>query len=226
MSLRPLLKTFGLALLLGACSDAQIVDPLSDVPDNASLIRAAEVAGAVRVTFPQPDPGLPAYARAFPGLNQFFHNGEWLAIPFYRAPVAIPADFNLMTFFHFPGPTGPGAFATPILIKGFYLIESDAPRGTFPKLVIATGDSVPVWFVRWSVYQTAMSDGVVTIGDVIAMNPLRGIATTFNETVKPRIPDHLVVITASGKLADGRTFDFHVTHVGDVSRALRINFGR
>ncbi len=226
MSIRPLLKTLGLALLLGACTDTQIVDPRSDVPETAAQIRAADGAGMVRVKFPEADPGIPAYARAFPGLNQFFHNGEWLAIPFYRAPSAIPQDFNLMGFFHFPGPNGPGAFATPILIKGFFLIESDAPRGTFPKLAIATGDAVPIWFVRWSAYQAAMSDGVVTIGDVIAMNPLRGIATKFKETVKPRIPGHLVVISASGKLADGRTFDFHVTHVGDVSRALRINFGR
>ena len=71
-----------------------------------------------------------------------------------------------------------------------------------------------------------MADGVVTIGDVNAMQPLRGIATTFNETLKPRTGDHLTVITANGRLADGRTFDFHVTHVGDVSRALRINFGQ
>jgi len=230
MSVRPSIRTLGLALLLGACTAPQIVAPLPDVPDTAPRIRAADRAGMVRVQFPESDPGIPAYARAFPGLNQFFQNGEWLAIPFYRAPSAIPADFNLMEFFHFPGPNGPGAFATPILIKGFYLIEPDAPRGTFPKVAIATGDAVPIWFVRWSAYQAAMSDGVVTIGDVIAMNPLRGIATKFNEVVKPRITDrpndHLVVISASGKLADGRTFKFHVTHVGDVSKALRITFGR
>ncbi len=226
MSVRPLLSTLGVALLLGACSESQIADPLFDVPDTPTLIRQAEAAGLVRVTVPQPDPGVPAYARAFPGANQFFHNGEWLAIPFYRAPSAIPTDFNLMTFFHFPGPTGPGAFATPILIKGFYFIEPNAPLGTFPVLAVSTGDAVPIWFVRWSDYKSAMADNVVTIGDVIAMQPLRGIATTFTETLKPRLNDHLTVITASGKLADGRTFDFHVTHVGDVSRALRINFGR
>jgi hypothetical protein len=226
MCVRPLLRTLGLAFLLVACGGSQNDDTLSDVPDTATLIRAAETAGLMRVTVPQPDPGIPAYARAFPGEKQFFHNGEWLAIPFYRAPSAIPADFNLMTFFHFPGPGGPGAFATPILIRGFYFIEPNAPLGTFPVLAVSTGDAVPIWFVRWSAYQTAMADGVVTIGDVNAMQPLRGIATTFNETLKPRTGDHLTVITANGRLADGRTFDFHVTHVGDVSRALRINFGQ
>ena len=226
MSIRPRLVALSLALTLAACSDTQIADPLAGVPDTETLIRSAEAAGMVRITVPNPDPGLPAYARAFPGANQFFHNREWLAIPFYRAPSAIPANFNLLEFFHFPGPGGPGAFATPILIKGFYMIEPNAPLGTFPVLAVSTGDSVPIWFVKWSDYQAAMADNVVTIGDVIAMRPLRGIATRFNETLKPRLDDHLTIITASGKLDDGRTFEFHVTHVGDSSRALRIIFGR
>ena len=226
MPFRPLVTTLSLTFMLAACSNSNIADPLDGVPDTETLIRSAEASGMVRITVPNPDPGLPAYARAFPGANQFFHNGEWLAIPFYRAPAAIPADFNLLEFFHFPGPNGPGAFATPILIKGFYLIEPNAPRGTFPLLAVSTGDAVPIWFVRWSDYRAAMADNVVTIGDVIAMRPLRGIATKFNETLKPRLDDHLTIITASGKLDDGRTFEFHVTHVGDTSRTLRIAFGR
>ncbi len=214
----------GLTLVLSACNENRIADPLSDVPDTETLIRSAESAGLVRVTVPDPDPGIPAYARAFPGANQFFHDGVWLAIPFYRAPSAIPADFNLLEFFHFPGPNGPGAFGTPILIEGFYFIEPNAPLGTFPTLAVSTGDSVPIWFVRWSDYQAAMADNVITIGDVVAMQPLRGIATQFKETLKPRLDDHLTVITASGVLDDGRTFEFHVTHVGDTTRALRITF--
>ena len=226
MPFRPLVTTLSLRFMLAACNDSTIANPLDGVPDTETLIRSAEASGMVRITVPDPDPGLPACARAFPGANQFFHNGEWLAIPFYRAPAAIPADFNLLEFFHFPGANGPGAFATPILIKGFYLIEPNAPRGTFPLLAVSTGDAVPIWFVRWSDYRAAMADNVVTIGDVIAMRPLRGIATKFNETLKPRLDDHLTIITASGKLDDGRTFEFHVTHVGDTSRTLRIAFGR
>jgi len=230
MSAHRLITTLGLAIGvtigLSACTNTTTPDPLSGVPSTEALVRTAEAAGMVRITVPNPDPGLPAYARAFPGKNQFFHNGEWLAIPFYRSPSAIPANFNLLDFFHFPGPNGPGAFATPILIKGFYMIEPNAPVGTFPLLAVSTGDAVPIWFVRWSDYRAAMTDNVVTIGDVIAMRPLRGIATTFNETLKPRTDDHLTIITANGKLDDGRTFEFHVTHVGDTSRALRITFGR
>ena len=118
------------------------------------------------------------------------------------------ADFNLLEFFHFPGPDGPGAFATPILIKGFLSSSlmhpsahsrcSPSPRATPCRSgSCARAD-----------YRAAMADNVVTIGDVIAMQPLRGIATKFNETLKPRTDDHLTIITASGKLDDGRTFDF------------------
>ncbi len=214
------------ALALTACGDAKVAEPTFDIPDTAAMVRAAEQAGMTRVTVPDPDPGIPAYARAWPGLNQFFHDGEWLAIPFYRAPSAIPANFNMLEFFHFPGPGGPGAFAAPTLLKGFFLIEPNAQLGTFPLISVTTGDAIPVWFVRWSDYQAAMADNVVTIGEIQAMQPLRGIANKFNETLKPRVDDHLVVITAAGTLEDGRKFDFHVTHIGDSIRSIRIAFKR
>jgi hypothetical protein len=229
--IRPLASVVPLALALAlgvsACQGSRVADPpMEDLIDSEALIRSEQAAGMVRVTFPDPDPGIPAYARAFPGLDQFFRDGEWLAIPFYRSPEAIPADFNLLDFFHFPGPNGPGAFGTPLLTEGFYFVEAGAPQGTFPTLSISTGDAVPFWFVKWVDYQAAMSDGIVTIGEVRAMSPLRGTARQFAETLKPRPESHLVVISARGRLADGRSFDFHVTHIGDVTRAVRIRFGR
>lgn len=226
MSRTTLLATVCLLGSLVACSDNQVANPLSDVPTAAQLIKEAENMGMVRVTVPDPDPGIPAYARAFPGLNQFFHDGEWLAIPFYRSPDDVPADFNLLDFFHFPGPGGPGAFATPILTSGFYMIEPNAPLGTFPLVAISTGTDVPIWFVKWADYQEAMKDSEVTIAELRAMNPLIGTASTFSETLKPRVENHLVVINAKGMLEDGRTFSLHVTHVGDTLRAIRIKFGR
>jgi len=226
MSRHALLATACLFGALAACSESQLADPQSDVPTAEQLVKQAVDMGMIRITVPDPDPGIPAYARAFPGLNQFFHDGDWLAIPFYRNPDAIPADFNLLDFFHFPGAGGPGAFATPILTRGFHMIEPNAPIGTFPMVAISSGTSVPVWFVKWSAYQPAMADNVVNIAELRAMNPLKGVASTFSETLKPRVDAHLVVINAKGALADGRTFDLHVTHVGDTLRAIRIKFGR
>ncbi len=219
--------TCTLGFTLAGCS----ADPVSEsTPDFAAeteaLVQFARSAGMTRVTFPDPDPGIPAYARAFPGLNQFFVDGEWLAIPFYRSPDAIPADFNLLDFFHFPDATGPGAFGTPLLTRGFYFVEAGAPLGTFPTLSVSTGDAVPMWFVKWADYQAAMLDGTVTIGEVQAMSPLKGVASRFNETLKPRMDDHLVVISAQGTLEDGRRFQFHVTHLDDTTRSVRIRFLR
>lgn len=228
MSIRPafvLACTVAVATL-AACVDSNPAEPSLEHPDHSVLIRAAQDAGLTRVTFPDPDPGIPAYARAFPGLNQFFRDGEWLAIPFYRSPDAIPANFNLLDFFHFPGPGGPGAFATPLLTRGFYFVEAGAPLGTFPTLSISTGDAVPLWFVKWADYQAAMLDGTVTIGEVRAMSPLMGVASQFNETLKPRPENHLVIISAQGTLEDGRRFQFHVTHTGDTTRSVRIRFLR
>lgn len=226
MSRTTLLTTACLLGSLVACSENQLADPLSDIPTTAQLVKQAEERGMVRVTVPNPDPGIPAYARAFPGLNQFFHDGEWLAIPFYRSPDAIPEEFNLLDFFHFPSEQGPGAFATPILTSGFYLIEPNAPLGTFPLVAVSTGTSIPIWFVKWTDYQAAMVDNKVTISELEAMNPIKGLASSFSEALKPRVDAHLVVINAKGALDDGRSFNLHVTHVGDTLRAIRIRFGR
>jgi hypothetical protein len=58
--------------------------------------------------------------------------------------------------------------------------------------------------------------------DLRALAPLMGTATQFEETLRPRAGEHLVVIDAKGRLSDGREFDLHVTHVEESTRALRI----
>jgi hypothetical protein len=68
-----------------------------------------------------------------------------------------------------------------------------------------------------------MADNVVTMGELRAMNPLRGVATRFSETLRPRVGDHLLVLSAAGTLTDGRRFDVQVTHVESTTRNLRID---
>lgn len=213
-----------LALLLAAgCAAGDSLTPSALETTFEALSRSV---GMVRVAFPDQDPGAPLYARVEPSLNQFFHDGEWLAIPFVRQPEAIPADFNLLTYFDPPGPNGPGAFAAPLVLSGEYLIEAGAPVGTFPRIANSRGTAVPIWFVRWTDFQAAMADGVVTIGELRALNPQYGIATRYTELLKPRFEEHQVVINAAGQLADGRSFTLHVTHEGDRTRSIRIQFGR
>jgi hypothetical protein len=67
-----------------------------------------------------------------------------------------------------------------------------------------------------------MQTGAVTIEDLEAMNPLKGTASWFHERLKPRAEEHLVVIDASGQMADGRRFSFHVTHIGDETQSISL----
>lgn len=221
---RPL-SAIVLVLLAAGCgsSDGPAAHLPPDVPSAAALVAAAEAGGLVRVTYPDPDPGIPGYARLNATLNQYLHTDDWIAIPFYRDPDAVPGGFNLLAGFDFPGAHGPGAFAAPLLISGYYLIERGAPLGTFPRISIARGKAVPVWFVPWPDFKAAMADNVVTMDDLRSMNPLMGVATHFEETLRPRIGEHLVVINAKGTLDDGRRFDLHVTHVEDTTRAIRVS---
>lgn len=189
---------------------------------DAAALAQAESEGLVRKDIPDEDPGPPFYARVTTELNQFFHSDGWLAIPFYRDPDCIPEDFNMLELFDFPGPAGPGAFACPLLMEGFLLTEPDAPLGMFPRHVVLMSDASPFWFVRWSDFEAEAADGVVTIGDVEGLDPLKGVASRYHETLRPREGDHVIAIQATGTLDDGRTFRFNVTHMEDTTRSIHI----
>jgi hypothetical protein len=224
--------------LLVACADApaggaepaarHATEGAAAAPDaSATPLEEADLLAQdyERVTFPDPDPGIPAYARVATVVNQFYHADGWLAIPFFRDPACVPDDFDMLALFDFPGPDGPGAFGCALRHSGHYLVEAGALPGTFPRLYVSTGDAVPFWFVRWGDFQTAMADGPVTLPRIRAMNPRMGTATVFRETVQPRLTEHLVITDATGRLDDGTPFEFHVTHVGDETRRIRIRLG-
>jgi hypothetical protein len=221
------LMTLAAALVVSsvtACSSsvpAESIPP--DVPTAEAMLAAAESGGLVRVQFPQENPGIPAYARLGNILDQIFHDETWLVVPFYRQPDLIPGAFDLLQEFDFPGPNGPGAFAVPLTISGFFMTERDAAPTTFPRLVISKGTAVPVWFVSWPTFAAAAADGVVTMDDLRGMNPVRGTATAFDETLRPRAGEHLLVLNAAGRTEDNRSFAVHITHVADRTVALRLD---
>jgi len=166
----------------------------------------------VEVHFPQPDPGGPLYARVGPLLNQFLVAGDTLVIPFYRHPECVPPDFNLLEYFH-----PPFAFACRSTVQGTFLIEALEPAEMFPARVHSTGSAVPFWFVSWSAFQAAMAGGVVTLGDLERLEPIRATAHRFEEYLRPRERDHQVVIEAQGTTdEDNRGFHFSLHHRGDA----------
>ena len=196
--------------------------PITAAPDVATpALSAARSQGLRTVSFPAEDPGAPMYTRVTTVLNQIFHDAGYVAIPFFREPGCVPADFDLLQGFHLPGPTGPGAFACPLTVSGHFLIEPDAPQGTFPVQVITTGPT-PVWFVNRDAFLDATADGDLTMAELNALSPLRGVATQFHEKLSPRMENHHVVITSRGQLEDGRTFQFNVNHVGDRTQSVLV----
>jgi hypothetical protein len=208
-----------LTAALLACSGAdQPVAPDVDAADGMP----ANMSARMRVVdFPGDDPGPPLYARVTPLLNQIFTDNGLVAIPIYRDPSCIPADTDLMEHIHPPGPGGPGAFGCDLLVQGSYIIEADAPLGTFPVRVVTRGPA-QVWFVDVNDFAAATADGRLTMAELNALSLLRGTAHTFHEMLAPRLESHHVVIASRGRLDDGRTFVFDVSHRGDATQSILI----
>jgi hypothetical protein len=74
--------------------------------------------------------------------------------------------------------------------------------------------AVPVWFVRTEDYLAARADGVLTIGELEALDPLMEHARLFSQIQHPSPPaeNDLLLINATGTLQDGRSFRLHWTH--------------
>jgi hypothetical protein len=160
--------------------------------------------------------GVPAYARIerapYDRLPLVHHDKDWAAIPFYRAPACIPAAFNLLEFFD-----PPTAFNCPMTVEGFEIWKNGPWAGDLsPIQVVSHGaGNVPVWFVRWEVLRAALQDDSLTIGELRGLNPLKGTASYFKETLHPgegpsggSAKNTKTQIVARGLLEDGRTFDF------------------
>jgi hypothetical protein len=158
---------------------------------------------------------VPFYARitTIGDPDQVFHDDQWAAIVFYRPPACVPLTLNLLAFFDFPGPSGPGAFGcNPPTTAGFNLWHNGPGIDPAPYLSVTHGlGAVPVWFINWAVLQAAMQDGVLTMAElnsVPAASRLIGTASYFRQVLQPH--DAAVVpmtqFVAQGSLQDGRSF--------------------
>jgi len=165
---------------------------------------------------PQP---LPYYARVVTG------TGEWSPWIFYRPVDCIPDGFNLLRFFD-----PPRAFAcAPMTVDGFGIWETGPGLDPAPRHARLRGlGAVPIWFVRTEDYLGAISDGVVTIGELVALDPLTGHARLFSQTQHPfpAVENDLLVVNATGTLEDGRSFRLHVTAHGTKGhRLVQVDIG-
>ena len=149
--------------------------------------------------------------------------GEWTPVIFYRPPGCIREDFNLLRFFD-----PPRAFACePMTVQGFAIWETGPGLDPAPNHARLRGlGAVPIWFVRTEDLDRAESDGVLTIPELEALDPLMGHAGFYTETLHPTgaVKNVLLVVNARGTLEDGRSFRLHITLHAD-KRIVRVTFG-
>lgn len=185
------------------------------------LLVAAVLLPAAPITYAKERTGgggdAPFYARIERG--EYFHTDEWAVIIFYRPPVCVPDDFDLLDFFDF------GAFAcVPPTTDGFTIWDGE-PWVSNPIQIELHGlGAVPVWFVAWPELEAAVADGVLTMAELEVMQSLvRGTADFYSETLHPyggaQVP--MINYVAHGLLEDGRVFHAHVTYItGGVANVL------
>jgi hypothetical protein len=173
---------------------------------------------------------VPFYARA--PRNGIIHDGEWAVIVFYRPASCIPADFNLLDFFDFPGPNGPGAFGCNPPTTDSKEVWKNGPGEDFAPLTANFHGlgAVPVWFVSWPELEAAIADDVLTIGELESLpSLLKGSATYYHEVIHPSSESPLpgpgnIHITARGELEGGGAFQVHVSLVDGAGGAVKIDF--
>jgi hypothetical protein len=193
-----------------------------------SALSAAPAASADVITDDGGD--VPFYARitSIGSPPQIFHDGALAVVVFYRPPGCVPVDFDILTFFHFPSPMGPGAFGcNPPTTKGFNVWRNGPGLDPAPTLAVTTGvGAVPVWFVAWPNLETALADGKLPMGELASLPRLEGTASSFGQVLRPHGTNDVPMTSfvASGTLTDGRSFSAAGLFVEGVTIQTRIAF--
>ena len=156
--------------------------------------------------------------------------GVWSVVYFYRPVDCVPRGFNLALFFDPAGAFGCG----PMTVDTFAVWETGPGQDPFgPRQARARGlGEVPFWFLRTEDLLRVSGDGVYTLSDLEALDPLMGTASFFTEVLHPAgaVKNPLLVVNARGTLEDGRSFKVHLSITfgnehRDEHRVTRITFG-
>jgi hypothetical protein len=145
----------------------------------------------------------------------WYGNDEWMAFIFYRNPVFVPDNFNLLDFYDIPA-----AFGVPLTVEGFAIFKN--PNDLSPLQAEMKGlGAVPIWFISREDYAAAKGDGVLTMPDLEFIPSLiKGSADFYTETLlSERHPAILLKnIEASGMLEDGSKFSLKIIWAGTPSK--------
>ncbi len=158
--------------------------------------------------------GIPAYApliqRLANGDVVVPNDGVWAAITFYRDPACVPPDFDLLNLFD------PQALRCTLTVEGFEIWCNGPGTGDLgPIQSVSHGlGAVPIWFVKLSDLEAAISDGNLTVGELEGLSTLKkGTATFFKATQHPLDVANVthIEISARGVLQDGGQFQYQLT---------------
>jgi hypothetical protein len=211
-----------LIFLTGSCSEKENIAQQSDL-DKAieEYARLKANPAIIEFSVPEDNPGPPFYARiADMGLERLFLENETVVvIPMMRQVECIDPEFNLLDFFHVPN-----AFLCPLTVTGRGLIEPNSPPDRFPEVAFLESSKMPFWFVTKQALYTAIEDGVLTLSELEALNPKKGVASRYIEYNKPRTEeDHLLVIEADGRIpSSNENFEFRVASRNKRSQSAEI----
>lgn len=177
----------------------------------------------IELSFPEDDPGPPFYARIAvlgPDVLLMEANGT-VVIPMMRQVECIDPEFNLLNLYHVPN-----GFFCPLTLAGKGLIEPNAPMGTFPAIAYGGGTNMPVWFVDKNLLATAMADGILTLPELQGLNPLKGVASRYEEFNKPRTEeDYLLVIESEGTIpGTNQRFEYKVISKTKARQDVELRF--
>lgn len=223
----------GAALVFAACERIATEPANSLTAGKSALRQTAGEDGLLRSAWPSAaDPGPPFYARIEPAPPHIYTVNGWAVVQFYRDPGCIPGAFNLLAFF-----AAPAAFGCPLAVEGFSLWEGQPFAGA-PKISETRGTgAVPFWFIPADAVFDAMTDGVLTIGELAALpGRIAGVASEFSEALHPGAiplppplgggghPNPVFTQSAQGTLEDGRSFEYHVTRVKEELKTIHLHF--
>lgn len=220
-----LMKLFiGLAFLVIACSNEDGEPTISEL-EKARLEYEKLKANPyfIELAFPADDPGPPFYARiAVLGPDKLImeSNGT-IVIPMMRDVQCIDPEFNLLDLYHVPN-----GFFCPLTLSGKGLIEPNTPMGTFPVIAYGGGTNMPVWFVDSAPLLNAISDGVLTLPELEALSPRKGVASRYEEYNKPRTEeDYLLVIESEGTIpGTNQRFEYKVISRTKARQDVELRF--
>lgn len=218
--LRKVLILVGLTLVFAAC------ERIASEPADTLPPQTAED-GLQRSAWPSAeDPGPPFYTRIEPAPPHIYTVDGWAVIQFYRDPACIRPEFNLLAFFD-----APAAFGCPLVVEGFSLRKAQPGA---PKITEARGTgAVPFWFIPSAAVFDAMTDGVLTIGELAALpGRITGLASEFSEALHPGPipvlggghPNPVFTQSARGTLEDGRAFEYQLTRVKEELKTIQLRF--